>query len=221
MSDVPSDPPWEPPLAGSEIEHLLGALNRQRWTFRWKADGLDAAGLELRVGSSALTLGGLAPSRSLRVPGSWQARSRTGRPTPVAGERRKAGRKRSMRRARHRRSCTHCTTVQWNGPARASPPRSTAAVLTKMCTRQHRTVSTRTCVGCYSTSWKSTPATPGTPTCCARPSMAASGRTRQTTGDRVDPLRLTRRGRRPGDCKQKVALGRIHRYETFTIAVSD
>src|SRR5215212_10413515 len=34
-----------------------------------------------------------------------------------------------------------------------------------MCTRRHRTVSTRTCVGC-STSWKSTRATPGTPTCC-------------------------------------------------------
>jgi hypothetical protein len=59
MSDGPSDPPWEPPLAAGEAEHLLGALDRQRWTFRWKADGLDAAGLELRVGSSSLTLGGL------------------------------------------------------------------------------------------------------------------------------------------------------------------
>jgi hypothetical protein len=51
--------PWEPPLAGSEVEHLLGALDRLRWTFRWKADGLDAAGLQTRVGSSALTIGGL------------------------------------------------------------------------------------------------------------------------------------------------------------------
>lgn len=59
MSDGLSDPPWEPPLAGGETEHLLGALERQRWTFRWKADGLDAAGLDLRVGSSVLTLGGL------------------------------------------------------------------------------------------------------------------------------------------------------------------
>jgi hypothetical protein len=74
MSDVASDPPWEPPLAGSEIEHLLGALNRQRWTFRWKADGLDAAGLELRVGSSALTLGGLLKHLAAveELASSWQ-----------------------------------------------------------------------------------------------------------------------------------------------------
>ena len=38
------DTPWEPPLAGTEVEQLLGALNRLRTTFRWKADGLDAAG---------------------------------------------------------------------------------------------------------------------------------------------------------------------------------
>jgi hypothetical protein len=51
--------PWEPPLAGTEAEQLLGALDRLRWTFRWKADGLDAAGLNATVGASALTLGGL------------------------------------------------------------------------------------------------------------------------------------------------------------------
>jgi len=51
--------PWEPPLAGNEVEHLLGALNRLRTTFRWKADDLDAAGLQVRIGASALTLGGL------------------------------------------------------------------------------------------------------------------------------------------------------------------
>ncbi len=52
-------PPWEPPLAGNEVEHLIGALERLRVTFRWKADGLDASGLAVRVGPSALTLGGL------------------------------------------------------------------------------------------------------------------------------------------------------------------
>ena len=57
MSD--SDYPWEPPLAGSETEHLVGALDRLRTTFRWKADDLDAAGLQTRVGASSLTLGGL------------------------------------------------------------------------------------------------------------------------------------------------------------------
>jgi hypothetical protein len=50
---------WEPPLAGTEAEHLVGALDRLRATFRWKADGLDAAGLQTRIGASSLTLGGL------------------------------------------------------------------------------------------------------------------------------------------------------------------
>lgn len=50
---------WEPPLAGTEAEALLGALDRLRTTFRWKASGLDAAGLRTRVGASTLTLGGL------------------------------------------------------------------------------------------------------------------------------------------------------------------
>src|SRR5215213_5066139 len=54
-----SDYPWEPPLAGTESEHLVGALDRLRTTFRWKADGLDAFGLQARVGASAMTLGGL------------------------------------------------------------------------------------------------------------------------------------------------------------------
>lgn len=51
--------PWEPPLASSELDHLVGALDRMRTTFRWKADGLDGAGLARHVGASALTLGGL------------------------------------------------------------------------------------------------------------------------------------------------------------------
>ncbi|MHB8438987.1 MAG: mycothiol transferase [Acidimicrobiales bacterium] len=50
---------WEPPLAGTEAEHLVGALDRLRITFRWKADGLDATGLQTRIGASALTIGGL------------------------------------------------------------------------------------------------------------------------------------------------------------------
>lgn len=53
------DQPWEPPLAGTETEHLQAALNRLRTTFRYKADDLDAAGLNTRIGASQLTLGGL------------------------------------------------------------------------------------------------------------------------------------------------------------------
>jgi hypothetical protein len=54
-----TDYPWEPPMAGTEAEHLIGALDRLRTTFRFKADDLDAAGLQVRIGASALTLGGL------------------------------------------------------------------------------------------------------------------------------------------------------------------
>lgn len=57
MTDTES--PWEPPLAGSEVEQLVGALDRLRTTFRWKADDLEVAGLQARVGASSLTLGGL------------------------------------------------------------------------------------------------------------------------------------------------------------------
>ena len=54
-----SDYPWEPPLAGTEAAHLVAALDRLRTTFRWKADALDAVGLQARIGSSTLTIGAL------------------------------------------------------------------------------------------------------------------------------------------------------------------
>ena len=57
--DVWVPPPWEPPIDGTEAEHLLGALGRMRATVRWKADGLDEAGLRKRLASSDLSLGGL------------------------------------------------------------------------------------------------------------------------------------------------------------------
>jgi Protein of unknown function (DUF664) len=46
-------------MAGTDAEQLVGALERVRTTFRWKADDLDSTGLQVRVGASALTLGGL------------------------------------------------------------------------------------------------------------------------------------------------------------------
>ena len=51
-----SETPWEPPLAGTEAEHVIGSLDRLRTTFRWKVDELDAAGLQTRIGASSLTL---------------------------------------------------------------------------------------------------------------------------------------------------------------------
>ncbi|MGW6280569.1 DinB family protein [Kribbella sp. NPDC055071] len=49
----------EPPVAGSEVEVLLGALERNRRTFGWKCGGLDAAGLAARHAPSTMSLGGL------------------------------------------------------------------------------------------------------------------------------------------------------------------
>jgi hypothetical protein len=52
-------PPWEPPFAGTEAEHVLGSLDRLRATFRWKADGLDAEQFRTPAPTSTLTVGGL------------------------------------------------------------------------------------------------------------------------------------------------------------------
>jgi hypothetical protein len=54
-----TETPWEPPPAGTEVEQIVGALERLRTTFRWKADDLDSAGLTTTIGASTLTLGGL------------------------------------------------------------------------------------------------------------------------------------------------------------------
>ena len=57
MTYVPN--PWEPPMAGTEVDHLLASLDRLRATFAWKARGLDAAGLSFRLPTSSLSLGRL------------------------------------------------------------------------------------------------------------------------------------------------------------------
>jgi hypothetical protein len=50
----PGNRPWRAPRSSSSSE-----LERLRTTFQWKADDLDAAGLQTRIGASSLTLGGL------------------------------------------------------------------------------------------------------------------------------------------------------------------
>jgi hypothetical protein len=49
----------EPPIAGSELDTLLGALERQRRYIAWKCGNLDSAGLRATLGPSTMTLGGL------------------------------------------------------------------------------------------------------------------------------------------------------------------
>jgi hypothetical protein len=59
-------PPWEPPFAGTEVEHVLGSLDRMQASFRWKADGLDAQQLGARLASSTLSVGGLLKHLALQ-----------------------------------------------------------------------------------------------------------------------------------------------------------
>jgi hypothetical protein len=48
-----------PPIAGSEADTLVGALERERAIVAWKSGGLDASGLRTTVGRSSMTIGGL------------------------------------------------------------------------------------------------------------------------------------------------------------------
>ncbi|MFD0558181.1 DinB family protein [Stackebrandtia endophytica] len=59
MTEIDEQGRPEPPLAAAELATLLGFLEFQRATFRWKTDGLDAAGLNVSVAASTMTLGGL------------------------------------------------------------------------------------------------------------------------------------------------------------------
>ena len=52
-------PPWEPPFAGTETEHVLGSLDRLRATFRWKADDLDTDQIHTPLPPTRLTVAGL------------------------------------------------------------------------------------------------------------------------------------------------------------------
>jgi hypothetical protein len=49
----------EPPVAGNELDTLLGALERQRGYVAWKCGNLGQAGLRATLGPSTMTLGGL------------------------------------------------------------------------------------------------------------------------------------------------------------------
>jgi uncharacterized damage-inducible protein DinB len=59
MTDLDEHGRPEPPQQGDEIATLLGFLDYQRATLKWKCVGLDSAGLQATVGVSTITLGGL------------------------------------------------------------------------------------------------------------------------------------------------------------------
>jgi hypothetical protein len=54
-----------PPVAGDEIDTLIGALERVRSYVAWKCGGLDAAGMRTTLGPSTVTLGGLVKHLAL------------------------------------------------------------------------------------------------------------------------------------------------------------
>ncbi len=68
----------EPPPAADEVATLVGFLEYQRATFTWKCNGLDAAGLQAKVGASFMTLGGMMKHLAL-VEENWFLRSLHGR----------------------------------------------------------------------------------------------------------------------------------------------
>ena len=59
MTSFQSDDRVQPPVAGDEAATLLGFLNYQRDTLRWKCAGLTADQLATCLPPSSLTLGGL------------------------------------------------------------------------------------------------------------------------------------------------------------------
>ena len=48
-----------PPVAGTEVDSLLGELERVRSYLAWKCGGLDGAGTRATLGPSTMSLGGL------------------------------------------------------------------------------------------------------------------------------------------------------------------
>src|SRR5262249_54026254 len=60
----------EPPVAGTEIDTLLGALERHRRYLAWKCGNLDSAGLRAPLAPSTMTLGGLLKHLAL-VEDDW------------------------------------------------------------------------------------------------------------------------------------------------------
>ena len=63
----------EPEPAAGEVETLLGFLDYQRATLKWKCKRLNAAGLSTKIAASSMTLGGLLKHMAF-VENEWFAR---------------------------------------------------------------------------------------------------------------------------------------------------
>lgn len=74
--------PTEPPVTGSEVDTLIGSLERQRRTFAWKCGGLDAAGLRATTAATTMTLAGLLKHLALVEDDYFSVRLLGRAPTP-------------------------------------------------------------------------------------------------------------------------------------------
>ncbi len=72
----------EPPIAGTEIDQLLGILDRTRSVLAWKCGGLDAAAMRVTLGPSAVTLGGLLKHLTRCEADTFLWKMSGSRPTP-------------------------------------------------------------------------------------------------------------------------------------------
>ena len=74
MANIDDQGRPEAPANADETATLLGFLDFQRATLEWKCAGLDASGMNARVGMSSMTLGGILKHMAL-VENSWFTRS--------------------------------------------------------------------------------------------------------------------------------------------------
>jgi hypothetical protein len=65
MTTTPGPEPISIPIAGSEIDTLIGGLERNRRTFAWKCTGLGPDDMRRTLGPGSVTLGGLLKHMTL------------------------------------------------------------------------------------------------------------------------------------------------------------
>ena len=70
MTDISEDQRPEPPLAGNEVETLLGFLDYQRATLQWKCSGLNDEQLRVTLPPTTMSLGGMLMHLA-RVEDGW------------------------------------------------------------------------------------------------------------------------------------------------------
>jgi uncharacterized damage-inducible protein DinB len=80
MTTTSHSEPVHLPVAGPEVDTLVGALERNRRTFLWKCSGLDADAMRRTLGPSTMTLGGLLKHLAL-VEDEYFTRQLTGAPS--------------------------------------------------------------------------------------------------------------------------------------------